>query len=104
MGFNALVFLDDGFRNTAVGHSAGARLDTITGYAGAPVTFHVTDSGTFNTFVGSAGATADVDNCTAVGMDAYCDATDQVRLGFVLHVIGYNRICVICVRLCLETQ
>ena len=88
-GFSALVFLDDGFKNTAVGHSAGARLDTITGYAGSPITFHVTDSGSFNTFVSSAGATADVDNCTAIGMDAYCDATNQVRLGnFFVNSIG----------------
>ena len=88
-GVNALVFLDDGFKNTAVGHSAGARLDTITGYAGSAVTFHVTDSGSFNTFIGSAGATADVDNCTAIGQDAYCDATDQVRLGnFFVNSIG----------------
>jgi hypothetical protein len=47
-------------------------------------------TGSYNTFLGSGtGATASVSNCTAVGTDAYCDATDQVRLGnFFVSSIG----------------
>ena len=41
-------------------------------------------TGSYNTFIGrGTGATAQVDNCTALGVDAYCDATNQVRLGNV---------------------
>jgi hypothetical protein len=41
-------------------------------------------TGSYNTFVGrGTGSTATVDNCTAVGVDAYCDASNQVRLGNV---------------------
>ncbi len=73
-----------GFDNTAIGWKAGARGgDMITGYAGSTVTFVSNSTGSYNTFVGIAGSTTDVDNCTAVGMDAYCDATNQVRLGNV---------------------
>ncbi len=83
LGAQALVALDVGSFNTALGYNAGARVDQITGYLGTPVTFDALDTGSYNTFVSSAGATAEVDNCTAVGMDAYCDATNQVRLGNV---------------------
>lgn len=80
---------NNGFRNTAVGRSAGARSDTITGYLGTDVTLVPTSAGSYNTFVSMAGATSDVSNCTAVGMDAYCVANDQVRLGnFFVNSIG----------------
>jgi hypothetical protein len=89
LGARALAFLDFGSLNTAIGFNAGARLDQITGYLGTPVTFDALDTGSYNTFIGPAGATAEVDNCTAVGMDAYCDANDQVRLGnFFVNSIG----------------
>jgi len=80
----------DGFSNTAVGSRAGNRGgEMVTGYSGAPVTFVNTFHGSYNTFLGINGATADINNCTAVGMDAYCDATDQVRLGnFFVNSIG----------------
>ncbi len=80
-----------GFDNTAIGRQSGARSgQMITGYAGSPVTFVSTQTGNYNTFLGISGSTADVDNCTAVGMDAYCDATNQVRLGnyFVTSIGG----------------
>ncbi len=90
VGQSALSAATTGFDNTAIGWKAGARGgDSITGYAGSPVTFVSTTTGSYNTFVGVAGSTAQVDNCTAVGMDAYCDATNQVRLGnFFVGSIG----------------
>ena len=89
VGESALSSNQAGFNNTAVGYSAGSRSDTVTGYAGAPVALTESLTGNYNTFIGPAGATAQVDNCTAVGMDAYCDATNQVRLGnFFVGSIG----------------
>ncbi len=91
IGMRALQSSTTGFKNTALGWKAGGRGgDVIIGYAGTDVNFVSTATGAFNTFVGIAGATADVSNCTAVGMDAYCDATDQVRLGnyFVSSIGG----------------
>jgi hypothetical protein len=81
MGAYSLVSMNSGHDNTAIGYWAGARADMITGYAGAPVQLVGNHTGSYNTFLGQTGATAEVDNCTAVGMDAYCDATNQVRLG-----------------------
>ncbi len=79
-----------GFLNTAVGWEAGApggRM--IAGYAGTSVMLVSNETGNYNTFIGPSGATTQVDNCTAVGIDAYCDATDQVRLGdFFVNSIG----------------
>lgn len=82
--------VNEGFRNTALGYDAGSRNDTIPGYAGSDVTLVANQSGNYNTFVGITGATAQVSNCTAVGIDAYCDANDQVRLGnvFVTSIGG----------------
>jgi hypothetical protein len=79
-----------GFLNTALGWEAGAREgQVVTGYAGSDVTLVANLTGNYNTFIGPAGSTAQVDNCTAVGMDAYCDATNQVRLGnFFVSSIG----------------
>ena len=90
VGENALTAVTAGFDNTAIGWKAGARGgDSITGYAGSTVAFVNTIAGSYNTFVGVAGSTAEVSNCTAVGMDAYCDATNQVRLGnFFVGSIG----------------
>lgn len=84
------LFYSRAARNTAVGWRAGARGgDQIVGYTGGNVTLVNTNTGSYNTFVGIAGATADVSNCTAVGMDAYCSATNQVRLGnFYVTSIG----------------
>jgi hypothetical protein len=82
VGSNALYANTTGFDNTAVGANAGNRTDSITAYDGGTATFVPSTTGSYNTFVGhGAGATAQVDNCTAVGTDAYCDSTDQVRLG-----------------------
>ncbi len=91
VGANTLADETTAIDNTAIGWKAGARGgDVITGYTGAPATFVSTMTGSYNTFVGVAGSTAEVSNCTAVGMDAYCDATDQVRLGnvFVTSIGG----------------
>ncbi len=88
VGYNSLV-TSKGFDNTAIGSTAGARTEAITGYAGSSVQLQRLQTGNYNTFVGIAGATAQVDNCTAVGMDAYCDATNQIRLGnFFVTSIG----------------
>jgi len=82
VGSNALQSNTRGYDNTAIGWKAGARGgDVVTGYAGGTATFVDTVTGWFNTFVGINGATVEVNNCTAVGMDAYCDASNEVRLG-----------------------
>jgi hypothetical protein len=71
-----------GIYDTAVGSDAGNRDETITGYAGTDVTLVPNQTGNYNTFIGrGTGATTQVGNCTAVGVDAYCTATNQVRLG-----------------------
>ncbi len=89
VGVFALVSSVTGSSNTGLGNYAGARSGSITGYVGAPVTLVPSQTGDFNTFLGITGATAEVSNCTAVGMDAYCDATNQVRLGnFFVNSIG----------------
>jgi hypothetical protein len=89
VGFVSLGGNGSGFSNTGVGYGAGARDDMVTGYTGSPVPLVPNETGDYNTWIGSAGATAQVDNCTAVGQDAYCDATDQVRLGnFFVNSIG----------------
>ena len=91
VGQNALHASTLGFDNTAIGWKAGARGgDSITGYGGSPVVLVSTVTGAYNTFVGVTGSTAEVNNCTAVGMDAYCDATNEVRLGnvFVTSIGG----------------
>ena len=83
-GSNALYAVTTGWQNTAVGSNAGSRSDTITAYGGGTATFVPTVAGSYNTFLGrGTGATADVNNCTAVGVDAYCTADNQVRLGNV---------------------
>ncbi|HSM51120.1 MAG TPA: tail fiber domain-containing protein [Thermoanaerobaculia bacterium] len=90
VGHSSLGLLTSGTSNTAVGWRAGNRVgDQIVGYTGSSVMLVNINTGSYNTFVGIAGATADVSNCTAVGMDAYCSATDQVRLGnFYVTSIG----------------
>jgi hypothetical protein len=91
-GYNSLYANSTGYNNTAVGTNAGNRSDTITGYDNvSQITFVPSSTGSWNTFVGEGtGATAQVDNCTAVGVDAYCTATNQVRLGnrFVSSIGG----------------
>ena len=83
-GSNALYASTTGWQNTAIGVHAGNRFDTIPAYGGGTVTFVPTQTGSYNTFLGrGTGATADVNNCTAVGIDAYCTADNQVRLGNV---------------------
>ncbi len=90
VGSLVLGYNETGFRNTAIGWHAGARGgDVITGYSGSNVTFINNHDGLYNTFIGPAGSTTEVNNCTAVGMDAYCSAADQVRLGnFFVTPIG----------------
>jgi len=90
VGGGAGNFSLSGASNTAVGYIAGNRSDGGTGYTGGAITYVPTSTGSWNTFLGEGtGATADVSNCTAVGVDAYCDATDQVRLGnFYVSSIG----------------
>jgi hypothetical protein len=74
-----------GSQNTALGDNAGGRYGAGTGYNGGPITYVPLTTGNYNTFLGrGTGVTlASISNCTAVGIDAYCDATDQVRLGNV---------------------
>ncbi len=90
VGVGSLIFLLNAWDNTAVGDHAGARNDMITGYTGSPVQLVANQSGNYDTFISMSGATAQVDNCTAVGMDGYCDASNQVRLGnvFVTSIGG----------------
>jgi trimeric autotransporter adhesin len=90
VGGGAGNFSLSGANNTAVGYIAGNRSDGGTGYTGGAITYVPTSTGSWNTFLGEGtGATADVSNCTAVGVDAYCDSTDQVRLGnFFVSSIG----------------
>jgi hypothetical protein len=81
-GHDALRATTTGSQNTAVGNSAGARTGAGTGYGGSAIAFVANTTGNYNTFLGrGTGATASVSNCTAVGIDAYCDGNDQVRLG-----------------------
>jgi hypothetical protein len=81
-GYVALQWNTTGNSNTAVGWSAGGYSGGLTGYTGAITTAAIT-TGSQNTLVGSlAGATnAGVTNCTAVGVETYCDGNNQVRLG-----------------------
>jgi hypothetical protein len=85
IGSGALASVSSGGTNTALGWQAGNRSDTITGYDGlTPVTFVPTATGSSNTFLGEGtGAVAadPVNDCTAVGVNAYCDKGDEVRLG-----------------------
>ena len=64
--------------------SWGILLGTIAGYGGGTVALVATTTGNYNTFLGrQTGSTLQVTNCTAVGVDAYCDGDNQVRLGNV---------------------
>jgi hypothetical protein len=90
LGVNALLG-PLGLQNTAVGSHAGARTGSGTGYTGGTITF-TSVINNYNTFVGyNTGTTkSSVFNCTAVGIDAYCDGDNQVRLGntFVSSIGG----------------
>ena len=83
LGVGSLYANTSGSYNTGIGANAGNRSDTIVGYDNvSAAVFQPSESGSWNTFVGEGtGATAQVDNCTAVGVDAYCTASNQVRLG-----------------------
>ena len=83
VGHASLYSNTTGFQNTALGSNAGNGPGPETGYGGGPITLAPITTGAFNTFVGaSTGATAGgVQNCTAIGGGAYCDASNQVRLG-----------------------
>jgi hypothetical protein len=91
-GYYSLFANTTGWNNTAVGWYAGARSGSSTGYGGGPITYVANTTGNYNTFIGhGTGATAaDIFNCTAVGIDAYCDASNEVRLGniFVTSIGG----------------
>jgi hypothetical protein len=82
-GVGSLYANISGNYNTGVGVNAGNRSDTIVGYDNvSAAVFQPSESGSWNTFIGEGtGATAQVDNCTAVGVDAYCTTSNQVRLG-----------------------
>ena len=86
-GYGSLDANTTGSNNTAVGYSAGSRSGTVTGYDGSSqVTFVPTVTGSSNTFLGEgtgAAAADPVNNCTAVGVDAYCDKGNEVRVGNV---------------------
>jgi hypothetical protein len=90
LGMNALLG-PLGLQNTAVGSHAGARTGSGAGYTGGTITF-TSVINNYNTFVGyNTGTTkSSVFNCTAVGIDAYCDGDNQVRLGntFVSSIGG----------------
>jgi hypothetical protein len=91
VGYQALAYADNGTENTALGVNAGARYGSSTGYTGSAVTLAYLTNGNYNTFVGFGTGTtsAHVGNCTAVGIDAYCDGDNQVRLGnFFVTSIG----------------
>ena len=83
VGAISLTANTTGFQNTALGTLAGSQYVQSTGYGGASITYAPITTGSNNTFLGwGTGATsASVVNCTAVGIDAYCDADNQVRLG-----------------------
>ena len=84
VGSKALMYNTTGLENTAIGANSGSRSDSVNAYGSGTATFVHSTTGSFNTFLGyGTGATAQVDNCTAVGVDAYCTATNQVRLGNV---------------------
>ena len=85
VGFQSLLGNTTGFNNTAVGANAGNRTDTIAAYSGGTATFTPNTTGPWNTFLGEGtGATVpDLQNCTAVGVDAYCTGSNQVRIGNV---------------------
>ncbi|MCM3877094.1 MAG: tail fiber domain-containing protein [Thermoanaerobaculia bacterium] len=82
VGTEALAWNLVGFQNTALGWHAGYRSGSGTGYGGT-ITYVASIYGNKNTFIGhGTGTTANnLFNCTAVGIDAYCDDNDQVRLG-----------------------
>ena len=75
-----------GFHNTALGAIAGGDQETITAYGGGTATIVSNTTGAYNTFVGygTGATTSDVENCTAVGNNAYCSDWNQVRLGNAL--------------------
>src|SRR5215831_5566380 len=84
VGANSLASNSTGFQNTAVGDEAGNRAGSgIASYGGGTVTYVANVTGSYNTFIGrGTGTTAsNLFNCTAVGIDAYCDGNNQVRLG-----------------------
>jgi hypothetical protein len=83
VGGSSLSANTTGSQNVALGRLAGSRTGPGTGYGGAGITYLANTIGSSNTFVGyGTGSTAaDLTNCTAVGVDAYCDASNQVRLG-----------------------
>jgi hypothetical protein len=86
VGANSLASNTTGFQNTAVGWNAGNQSGASIGYGGGPITYVPITTGSYNTFVGvNTGSTANnTMNCTAVGIDAYCDASNEVRLGNTL--------------------
>ncbi len=91
VGSNALSATTTGLQNTAVGAKAGARGGTVPAYAGGTVSVVTNQTGSYNTFFGrGTSSTTQVDNCTALGIDAYCDGDNQVRLGntFVSSIGG----------------
>ena len=92
VGANSLKANTTGLQNTGVGWNAGSQSGASIGYGGGPITYVPTTTGSYNTFLGvNTGSTAtDISNCTAVGIDAYCDATNEVRLGniFVTSIGG----------------
>ena len=90
-GASSLAANTTGTYNTAVGSIAGNRSETITAYNGSSVTLVPNTTGDYDTFIGrGTGATTQVSNCTAVGVDAFCSADNEVRLGnyFVTSIGG----------------
>jgi len=92
VGYEGLASNTTGFQNTAVGDEAGNRTGSATSYGGGTVLYVANVTGNYNTFLGrGTGTTAsDLFNCTAVGIDAYCDNNNEVRLGnaFVTSIGG----------------
>jgi hypothetical protein len=92
VGYEALGSVNTGFQNSALGANAGTRSGAGTAYSGGGITYAPVTGGSYNTFVGYGTGTtsATVLNCTAVGIDAYCDGDNQVRLGnpFVASIGG----------------
>jgi hypothetical protein len=92
VGFESLFSNTTGLQNTAVGDEAGNRTGSVAAYGGGTVVFVANTTGNFNTLLGRGTGTtaANLSNCTAVGIDAYCDGSNEVRLGnaFVTSIGG----------------
>jgi hypothetical protein len=83
VGFRSLYSNTTGSGNTAIGVESGDQNGLVPAYAGGSIFISPSATGSYNTFLGwgTGVFSNNIDNCTAVGKQAYCDGPNQVRLG-----------------------